>query len=455
MTATVSAPSDLFASTTDIIEGLAGFVSASPSSFHAAHTVRDALTANGFVHLDEKDAWTIEPGGKYLVVRDGAVLAWIVPSSYAKDGDRAFTVLGTHTDSPAFKLKPHNGFSAEEASQAGVEIYGGPLFNSWLDRELAFAGRLTLRDGRTVLARTEAIGRIPQLAVHLDRQVNDGLKLQKQKHLQPVVGLENLPLADVVGGEDGEEAQDLVLGLLAASAGVDAKDIRGYDVVTIPVQAPEVFGAHKEFFASPRLDNLLSTFPAFRALIATAPEDIDRIGLVAAFDHEEIGSASRSGAAGPILPDITERVVASLATNKDAAREDYLRAIAASICISSDAGHAVHPNYPGHHDPVNRPRLGGGPLLKINAQQRYATDSVGTAWWLDACERAGVTSQPFVSNNDIACGSTIGPITATRLGMTTVDIGPALWSMHSAREMCAVADVTALHDALYACLVRG
>lgn len=430
---------------------LSAFVMESPSSYHAAYAVRERLVEAGFEELDEDDAWALQRGGRYVVVRDGAVLAFAIPTGNgAEDTERVFPfhVVGAHTDSPGFKLKPQPDFTAEGALQTGVEIYGGPLINSWLDRELCFAGRLVLRDGTAVLAQTGPIARIPQLAIHLDRKANDGLTLDRQRHTQPVIGLADMVGVSSSGGLDTDSAGSIVLGLLAESAGVDVEDIDGYDVLTFPVQEPAVFGAHNEFLASPRLDNLASVWAGMSALEQVDPAQLTGVAVVAAFDHEEVGSETRSGASGPFLADVLERITAGL----DRSRGEHLRALSGSVCISSDAGHAVHPNYPGHHDPVNRPRLGSGPLLKINAQQRYATDAVGTAVWARACRDAGVGYQEFVSNNTIPCGSTIGPLTATRLGMTTVDIGPPLWSMHSAREMCAVSDLADLRAALGAFL---
>lgn len=454
---------------------LSALVMESPSSFHAAYAVRERLVDAGFAELDEDEAWVIEPGGRYVVVRDGAVLAFAVPDSgvdAAGTGTGAtgsggsgsavpFHIVGAHTDSPGFKLKPQPDFVAAGAVQAGVEIYGGPLLNSWLDRELCFAGRLVLTDGTAVLAQTGPIARIPQLAIHLDRKANEGLTLDRQRHTQPVIGLADLVGTGAAGGagaagtgtangaaagtgDADHAAGSLVLGLLAASAGVDVADVAGYDVHTFPVQEPAVFGAHSEFLASPRLDNLASVWAGTSALAQVDPADLTGIAVLAAFDHEEVGSETRSGASGPFLADVLERITAGLGGDRTA----HLRALSGSVCVSSDAGHAVHPNYQGHHDPVNRPVLGGGPLLKINAQQRYATDAVGTAVWARACRDAGVGFQEFVSNNTIPCGSTIGPLTATRLGMTTVDVGPALWSMHSAREMCALSDLADLRAAL-------
>ncbi|HJE77723.1 MAG TPA: M18 family aminopeptidase [Brevibacterium epidermidis] len=414
---------------------LGDFVSASPSSYHAVDTAAKRLEGAGFSRLDESVPWALTPGTGHYVIRDGALIAWMNPT--VTEAAPRFRVFGSHTDSPAFKLKPAGEFTAEGTRQVGVEIYGGPLLNSWLDRELAFAGRLSLADGSIVLARTGPIARIPQLAIHLDRQVNEGLTLDKQRHTAPVIGLADLAEADIIE-------------LLAASAGVDAETVVGHDVYTIPTQEPALFGPAEEFFASPRLDNLLSVHAGVTALTQLDADRLDGIPLLAAFDHEEIGSNSRSGACGPFLADVTERIVASLLPQST--RSDYLASMASSVCVSSDAGHAAHPNYPERHDPHVRPRLGGGPLLKLNAQQRYATDAVGTAVWSQACAAAGVEYQDFVSNNAMPCGSTIGPLTATRLGMTTVDVGPALYSMHSAREMVAVSDVVALGAAAKAFL---
>ena len=403
------------------IADLAEYVATSPSSYHAAASAAKRLDAAGFTALDESGPWQLAAGG-YYVVRDGAVIAWVQPE--AATATSGFHILGAHTDSPGFKLKPKPTTGSNGWWQAGVEVYGGPLLNSWLDRELVLAGRLVLRDGSVHLAQTEPLLRIPQLAIHLDRQVNDGLKLDKQTHANPVFGAGDLADADI-------------LGELAAAAGVDAADIAGYDVLTAPAQRGEVFGHGKDFFASSRLDNLSSVHAGLIALIdyARNPQG-GHIAMLAAFDHEELGSESRSGAAGPFLEELVFRIQASLGANV----EDNARALANSVCLSADAGHAVHPNYPERHDPVNRPQLNAGPLLKINANQRYATDAIGAAAFARWCEAAGVPYQEFVSNNRMPCGSTIGPLTATRIGIRTVDVGIALLSMHSAREMCGVDD---------------
>ncbi|WP_349829154.1 M18 family aminopeptidase [Brevibacterium litoralis] len=428
-----------------VAEDLGAFVAASPTSYHAAATARERLVAAGYTELTEASSWDLGPGGKYVVVRDGSVIAFALPAGASAAGGAGaavpgFHVFGAHTDSPAFKLKPSPDFLTEGTHQVGVEIYGGPLLNSWLDRELCFAGRLVLRDGTSVLARTAPIGRIPQLAIHLDREVNQKLALDKQRHLQPVIGL-----ADLMGPDATAEG---VLGLLADSAGVAVADVAGYDVLTIPAQEPALFGAHEEFLASPRLDNLSSVHAGAAAMELVDPAALTAVPVFVANDHEEVGSGTRSGASGPFLENVLERIV----TASGGDRSTFLQALAASFCISSDAGHAVHPNYPERHDPVARPRLGHGPLLKINASQRYATDAAGTARWATVCRAAGVEYQEFVSNNAMPCGTTIGPLTATRLGITTVDVGLALWSMHSAREMCAIEDAAGLFRAATAYL---
>ena len=464
------------------IQDLADFVRASPSSYHAAEEVARRLEAVGFTRLDEHRDFPSAPGG-YVVVRDGAAMAWIIPTTASSSsatptsgqgqdqGEQAdggegadvvpvFRIMGTHTDSPGFKLKPnHSTVTADGWAQAGVEVYGGPLLNSWLDRELRFAGRLALADGRQVLAATGPLGRIPQLAIHLDRQVNDGLQLQRQKHMHPVVGASSLERDPHENPLQARLFAD-VLSVLAESAGVERDAIMGHDVMVADAQAPGLFGANGEFLASGRLDNLASTHAGLVALerlaceSASAGTTVEYAGVVAdgiagesagapvipmlaAFDHEELGSASRSGAAGPILEEMVSRIQTALGVQGQA----RARSIHGSWLLSADTGHLVHPNYAERHDPSNHPRVNQGMLLKINANQRYATDAGGEAAFARWSGVAGVPFQEFVSNNDSPCGSTIGPISATRLGIRTVDVGIGLLSMHSAREMCGVEDI--------------
>ena len=420
----------------DYIDALARFITASPSSYHAAAEAARILDEAGFTRLDEAQEWTSTAGRRYLL-RDGAIIAWVQPD--AAGPTTPFRILGAHTDSPGFKLKPRPTIGSHGWLQAGVEVYGGPLLNSWLDRELELAGRLVTRDGREHLVRTGPFLRIPQLAIHLDRDANAGLTLDRQRHTAPVFGLGDRSQADLVGH-------------LAGLAGLRGEDVAGYDVLTADTAAPVRFGIDGDLFAAGRMDNLTSVFAGLTALVATATSaaadsaDAGHISVLAAFDHEELGSESRSGASGPLLDDVLIRIGATLG----ASAAHRLQAYAGSWCLSADAGHSVHPNYSEKHDGVNQPIAGGGPLLKINANQRYATDAHGAAVWAATCAAAGVSYQEFVSNNTVPCGSTIGPLTATRLGIRTVDVGVPLLSMHSARELAHTGDLVALAGAVTA-----
>jgi len=403
------------------VADLAAFVSASPSSYHAAAEVARRLVEADYTSLDETADWSaaVRPGARLVVVRAGAVIALALPGS--ADAATPFRILGAHTDSPGFKLKPKPSLSSNGWLLAGVEVYGGPILAAWFDRELEFAGRLVDRDGATHLVRTGPYARIPHLAIHLDRDANTSFAPDRQRDIQPVFG--------VGGPGDGD-----LLAHLAGLAGLAPDAVGGYDMITVDAAPPARFGAGGSLFASPRLDNLSSVHAGLVALLDAAPAG--SVAVLAAFDHEEVGSQSRSGAAGPMLADVLERVSIALGGG----RADLARAIAGSWCVSADAGHAVHPHHVDRHDPANRPVLGGGPLLKINAIQRYATDAVGAALWARVCEAAYVPWQEFVSNNAVPCGSTIGPITAARLGIPTVDVGTPVLSMHSARELCHVED---------------
>ena len=427
--------------TAEYIDDFARFIAASPSSYHAAAEVGRRLDDAGFTRLDESVEWTPSSTGSLpataYVVRDGAVIAWHSPRGAG--ATTPFRILGAHTDSPGFKLKPKPSTGSHGWLQAGVEVYGGPLLNSWLDRELELAGRLVTRDGTEHLVRTGPFLRIPQLAIHLDRDANAGLTLDRQRHTSPVYGVGDRGQADVVGH-------------LAALAGVAAEDVAGYDVLTADTAPGARFGLDRSLFAAGRMDNLSSVFAGLRALLAVAGDvagdvaDAAHTSVLAAFDHEELGSESRSGASGPFLDDVLTRLVGA----HGATPSQRLQAYAGSWCLSADAGHSVHPNYPEKHDPANQPVAGRGPLLKINANQRYATDAVGAALWARTCAAAGVGYQEFVSNNTVPCGSTIGPLTATRLGIRTVDVGVPLLSMHSARELAHVDDLVALGAAVEA-----
>ncbi|BDH77640.1 M18 family aminopeptidase [Actinomyces naeslundii] len=416
-------------------DSLIDFVTASPSSYHAAAEVARRLEGVGFARADETVSWEDGLPRRGYAIRDGAIAAWVLPEALGPGA--GLRVVGAHTDSPALKLKPAAALVRSGWQLINAEVYGGPLLASFLDRELGLAGRLTTRDGAVHLVRTGPIARVAQIAPHLDRGVNDTLHLDRQTHLLPLWSL---------AGPDA--APDAVETHLCEIAGIDPAELAGHDVLTYPTQAPARFGRDGEFLASSRLDNLSSVhagLAALEALAAAETQPAEPVILVA-FDHEEVGSDTRSGAGGPFLETLLRRLARVLGVSGDGLEA----LLARSTCVSADAGHSVHPAYAHLHDPAVQPLINHGPLLKINAQQRYATDAAGAAIWTRACTAAGVPSQNFVSNNAVPCGSTIGPITATRLGITTVDVGVPLLSMHSAREMGGVKDGPWLAQALHA-----
>ncbi|WP_229821404.1 MULTISPECIES: M18 family aminopeptidase [Streptomyces] len=414
------------------------FLAASPSPYHAVANTAARLEKAGFRQVEETEVWDGTTGGKY-VLRGGAIVAWYVPEGAA--AHTPFRIVGAHTDSPNLRVKPRPDSGAHGWRQVAVEVYGGPLLNSWLDRDLGLAGRLSLRDGTSRLVNVDRpLLRVPQLAIHLDRSVtSDGLKLDKQRHLQPVWGL----------GDDVRDGD--LIAFLEEETGLEHGSVTGWDLMVHSVEPPALLGRDRDLVAGPRMDNLLSVHAGAAALAAVAGGEgasLPYIPVLAAFDHEENGSQSDTGADGPLLGSVLERSVFA----RGGSYEDRARAFAGTVCLSSDTGHAVHPNYAERHDPTHHPRVNGGPILKVNVNNRYATDGSGRAVFAAACEKAGVPFQSFVSNNSMPCGTTIGPITAARHGIRTVDIGVAILSMHSARELCGADDPLLLASALAAFL---
>ncbi|MEO3972692.1 M18 family aminopeptidase [Streptomyces sp. CAU 1734] len=416
-------------------DDLMTFLAAAPSPYHAVAVAAERLEKAGFRQVRETDVWDGTTGGKY-VIRGGALIAWYVPEG--AEPHTPFRIVGAHTDSPNLRVKPQPDAGSQGWRQIAVEIYGGPLLNSWLDRDLGISGRLTLRDGSQRLVTIDRpLLRVPQLAIHLDRTVSsEGLKLDKQRHMQPIWGLGPVHEGDLIQ-------------FLEEETGIPEGEVAGWDLMTHSVEPPAYLGRDRELLAAPRLDNLLSVHAATAALTAAATSaELSYIPVLAAFDHEENGSQADTGADGPLLGAVLERSVFA----RGGAYEDRARAFAATVCLSSDVGHAVHPNYAERHDPTHHPRPNGGPILKVNVNQRYATDGSGRAVFAAACERAGTPWQSFVSSNSMPCGTTIGPITAARHGIQTVDIGVACLSMHSVRELCGADDPYLLANVLTAFL---
>ncbi|MBT0771621.1 M18 family aminopeptidase [Kineosporia sp. J2-2] len=401
---------------TDPVADLAAFIAASPTPYHAVAECVRRLSEAGFTEQVETQDWDDSPGGRYLV-RDGTLLAWYVGEN---TGRAPIRVYAAHTDSPTLKIKPQPDTGSLGWRQAAIEVYGGPLWNSWLDRDLGLAGRLALLDGTVVPVNVDRpLLRVPQLAIHLDRDVNQGLKLDAHRHLLPVWGL-----GDVTDGD--------LIDFLAAEAGVEANRVAGHDLVVHDPTPPARLGRDGELFASPRLDNQASLHAGVSALLAAVAAGPATIPVMVGFDHEEVGSSSATGAGGPLL----EQVLTRLAGGADR----RWQAFAVARCLSVDVTQAVHPNYLERHDPLHLTFPNGGPALKVNSNQRYATDAPGAAAWRRACANAGVPNQVFVARNTVPCGSTVGPILSTRLGIRTVDVGIGVLSMHSARELCGADD---------------
>jgi aspartyl aminopeptidase len=415
------------------LDDLLDYLDASPSPWHAVESSIARL--DGFVPLDETDPWTEIPAAGY-VVRGGAIVAWRLPSEPVPP-HTPFRLVGAHTDSPCLRVKPRPDTGSHGWKQLAVEVYGGILNNSWLDRDLGVAGRVVGADGSVSLLNVaEPVARIPQLAVHLDRDVNGGgLVLDTQAHLTPVWG---------VGTSTSGEFASWI-----REVGDMSSDAAWWELCLYDVQGASVIGADHSLVASGRLDNQVSCWAATTALAAARPAD--HISVMVLNDHEEVGSSSSSGAGGPFLDSMLSRIVAG----RGGGTEELARSLAASSCVSADNAHAIHPNYPERHEPGHRPIVNAGPAIKVNSNQRYATSGDTAAAFQSACERAGVPWQVFVSRNNMPCGSTIGPITATRLGIATVDVGVPQLSMHSARELCGADDPGHLAAALQVFLADG
>ncbi|MDH3520933.1 MAG: M18 family aminopeptidase [Myxococcales bacterium] len=425
----------------DPVADLLRYIDACPTPYHAVAEAVRRLGEAGFQPLPETQAWELAPGDRRTLVRgDGSLVAFQVGAvSPAQSGYR---VIGAHTDSPNLRVKPLPDVDAHGYRQLAVEIYGGVLLHTWLDRDLSLAGRVTLRDAGGTRSQlidfARPLLRVPSLAIHLDReQRSEGLKLDPQVHLVPLLGLEQTPaLSELIAAELRERG----------AAEIAGDDVLAFDLMTYDLQPAALAGARGEFIHAARLDNLASCHAGLAALIAGAAAPLPRFTRVLAlYDHEEVGSRTAQGAAGTLLAEALERIATGVPGGE---RQAGARALAHSMLISVDTAHAVHPNYADRHEPGHRPLLGRGPVIKRNANQRYASDARSAGLFRDLCRRAGFEPQHFVSRNDLPCGSTIGPISAARVGLATVDVGSPLLSMHSCREMAGAADVGPMIDVL-------
>jgi aspartyl aminopeptidase len=403
------------------------FIDASPTPFHVCSTAAERLEAAGWSRLDERDEWPETPG-RHFVERTGSLMAW-ASSDRATD---AFRIVGGHTDSPNLRLKQHHDLGVDGAAMLALEPYGGPILPTWFDRDLGVAGRLVLRDGTQHLVRVdEPVLRVANLAIHLAPRDPQENKLDPQRHLNALWAIEPQAFRP----------------WLCDREGLRADDVLGFELMAFDTQPSALTGANGELVAAPRLDNQVTCFAGLEALLHADAVDGIRPVLVL-FDHEEVGSTSERGAQSDFLTTTLERIVLAAG----GARDDVHRATAASLCASGDMAHATHPNYADRHEPLHRIALGGGPVLKVNQNLRYATDARGAAAFALACEEAGVPLQRYVNRADLPCGSTIGPQSAARTGMNTVDVGAPQLAMHSVREVMAADDVDLYARALTAFL---
>lgn len=407
---------------------LLNFIDASPSPWHAVNSSIQQLEANGFESLTENQPWKLKKNGRYYVTRDGAsIIAFSLGSKPI--AEVGFRIVGAHTDSPGLRLKPKAPLANQSVAQLGVEVYGGPILATFTDRDLSIAGRVNITNmsGFTTeyIHLTESIVRLPNLAIHMNREVNTkGLLLDKQTQLPLIFGY----------AADSEEAKKQLNQIIAKHLNINPADILTWDINVYDTQKGSLWGQNQDFIANSQLDNLASCHAALQALTATSKPEATSI--CAFFDHEEVGSESATGAGGSFISDTIQRICAFYKANE----EDRLRSFANSFFISADMAHAFHPNHPAAYEPEHHATVNKGPVIKTNANQRYSTNADTAARFIQLCKKAKVPYQEYAHRTDLGCGSTIGPTVAAQLGMPTVDVGNPMWAMHSIRESAGVLD---------------
>ncbi|AXO62780.1 M18 family aminopeptidase [Ectopseudomonas oleovorans] len=418
----------------ELIQGLLDFLNASPTPFHATTSLAMRLEAAGYRHLDERAPWQTEAGGRYYVTRnDSSIIAFKLGKRPAVDG--GIRLVGAHTDSPCLRVKPNPELQRQGFFQLGVEVYGGALLAPWFDRDLSLAGRVTYRrDGKVesqLIDFYQPIAVIPSLAIHLNREANQGWAINPQNELPPI-------LAQLASSETAD-FRALLAEQLAMEHDFNPDAVLDYELSFYDTQSAAIVGLNQDFIASARLDNLLSCYAGLLALIES---DDEETCVLVCTDHEEVGSCSACGADGPFLEQVLRRVLPG--------GDAFVRAIQRSLLVSADNAHGVHPNYADKHDGNHGPKLNAGPVIKINSNQRYATNSETAGFFRHLCLENEVPVQSFVVRSDMGCGSTIGPITASQLGVRTVDIGLPTFAMHSIRELAGSHDLEHLVKVLTA-----
>lgn len=414
----------------ELAQNLIDFTYESPTAFHAVENLKNTLNEKGFIHLKEEDRWELKKEGKYYITKnDSALIAFVVGTGDV--AEHGFKLIGAHTDAPTFRIKPNPEMVAENTYvKLNTEVYGGPILNTWFDRPLSVAGRVMLRGENPLNPVTRLVNInkpiliIPNLAIHMNRDVNNGVALNRQKDVLPMIGLVNETL----------EKDKYLLNTIAKELNVEACEILDFDLFLYEYEKGCIMGLSEEFISTPRLDDLSMVHAGIKALLDS--KVTKGTNVMVCFDNEEVGSTTKQGADSNLLAHLLERIVLNLGGDK----EDYFRALTKSFMISADLAHAVHPNSPEKHDPINKPVINKGPVIKVSANQKYTSDGESVAVYVAICEKAGVPYQKFVNRSDAAGGSTIGPINSSHLHIRSVDMGSPILAMHSVRELGGVMD---------------
>ena len=415
-------------------QGLLDFLKRSPSPFHATQSMAEALQDAGYQALDERETWQLKPQGRYYITRnDSSIIA--IKRGQHDPVQHGIRMVGAHTDSPCLKVKPQPELARHGYWQLGVEVYGGVLLSPWFDRDLSLAGRVTFKHNGQLQSRLinfqQAIASIPSLAIHLNREANSGWAINAQTELPPILAQ--------LQGETKNDFRALLAEQLQREHAISAADVLDYELCFYDSQPAALVGLNQDFIASARLDNLLSCYAGLQGLLNSNDQHTQ---VLVCTDHEEVGSNSACGADGPFLEQVLRRMLNT--------EEDFVRCIQHSLLISADNAHGIHPNYADKHDTNHGPLLNHGPVIKVNANQRYATSSETSSFFKLLCQQAEIPVQSFVTRSDLGCGSTIGPITASQLGVQTIDIGVPTFAMHSIRELAGSKDLSYLVRALQA-----
>lgn len=423
-----------------LAQDLIDFIDNSPSAFHAVNNTASELEKHGFKQLDMGNVWEIEKGGKYYTTKnDSALFAFKI--GHDEPENTGLKLISAHSDSPGFKIKPNaEMLAAGGYLKLNTEVYGGPIMSTWFDRPLSIAGRVIVKGDHPLHPATRLVDLkkplliIPNMAIHLNREVNEGMALNKQVDVLPLVTIVN----------ETFEKEDYILKLLAEELNVDASTILDFDIFLYEVEKGCLVGPNEEFISSGKLDDLAMVHAGLKAI--TSSTDASSTQILCVFDNEEVGSVTKQGAGSPVFRNVLERIMEKLGKT----REDYHRCIYNSFMISADMAHSVHPNHPEKHDPVLHPVMNGGPVIKIHANQKYTSDGDSSATFVNICQQADVPVQKFVNRSDMVGGSTLGNISTGKIDMRTVDIGNPMLGMHSVRELGGTKDHTYITKAFTA-----